>query len=153
MPIKPENKKLYPADWPQIRERIRSRAKDKCENCGVHDHSVGYRDEEGNFIPCSGNLIMEDYGSGIDPHTGSILEVRKAKEMAEFQTQNDEMGNKYIVIICTTAHLDHNPANCDESNLRFWCQKCHNSYDVRHRKKTRRNTRMKNQLKIPDFCS
>lgn len=32
-------------------------------------------------------------------------------------------------VILTVAHLDHNPWNCDESNLRAWCQRCHLTYD------------------------
>lgn len=41
-------------------------------------------------------------------------------------------------IILTIAHLDHTPENCDSSNLKAWCQKCHNSYDMPHRIETRR---------------
>ena len=45
-------------------------------------------------------------------------------------------------VVLTVAHLDHDPANCDgmdkgfpmlskeKSNLRAWCQKCHNTYDA-----------------------
>lgn len=36
-------------------------------------------------------------------------------------------------VVLTTAHLDHTPENCDQNNLRAWCQKCHNSYDAKHR--------------------
>lgn len=36
-------------------------------------------------------------------------------------------------VILTIAHLDHNPTNCSPKNLRALCQKCHNSYDVKHR--------------------
>jgi hypothetical protein len=35
-------------------------------------------------------------------------------------------------IVLTVAHLDHNPANCDYSNLRALCQKCHLAYDHQH---------------------
>jgi 5-methylcytosine-specific restriction endonuclease McrA len=35
MPIRPENKARYPKDWPAISKRIRERAGDKCEECGV----------------------------------------------------------------------------------------------------------------------
>ena len=51
-----------------------------------------------------------------------------------------------IKIVCTVAHLDHVPENCDEDNLRFLCQKCHNRYDAPHRVETRRNAKMKNQM-------
>ena len=33
-------------------------------------------------------------------------------------------------VVLTVAHLDHTPENCDPSNLRAWCQKCHNGYDA-----------------------
>lgn len=35
MPIRPENKDRYPKDWKQISLRIRKRAGNKCEDCGV----------------------------------------------------------------------------------------------------------------------
>ena len=33
-------------------------------------------------------------------------------------------------VVLTVAHLDHQPENCDDANLRAWCQKCHNIYDL-----------------------
>ena len=36
------------------------------------------------------------------------------------------------------AHLDHTPENCDPSNLRALCQRCHNQYDAKHRAETRK---------------
>ncbi len=35
-------------------------------------------------------------------------------------------------VVCTTAHLDHQPENCADANLRFWCQRCHLTYDAKH---------------------
>ena len=46
-------------------------------------------------------------------------------------------------VVLTIAHLDHTPENCDYSNLRALCQKCHNTYDAEHRKKTRILTKEK----------
>ena len=40
-----------------------------------------------------------------------------------------ETGSK---VVLTTAHLDHVPENCDLSNLRHWCQRCHLNYDAEH---------------------
>ena len=53
-----------------------------------------------------------------------------------------------IRVVCTTAHLDHTPENCEDDNLKFLCQRCHNRYDIKHRKETRHNTRMKDQLEM-----
>lgn len=44
MPIRPENRSLYPSDWPEISRRIRQdRAKGCCECCGAlngHPHLI-----------------------------------------------------------------------------------------------------------------
>ncbi len=47
-----------------------------------------------------------------------------------------ENGSK---VVLTIAHLDHIPENCEPSNLRALCQRCHNRYDAAHRAETRRN--------------
>ena len=38
MPIRPENKKRYPANWEEIRKQILERAGNKCEWCGAENH-------------------------------------------------------------------------------------------------------------------
>jgi 5-methylcytosine-specific restriction endonuclease McrA len=35
-------------------------------------------------------------------------------------------------VVLTVAHLDHNPQNCADDNLRALCQRCHLTYDARH---------------------
>lgn len=45
MPIKPENRKLYPSDWIQIRESILERAHNHCEFCGVENHTLRFNDK------------------------------------------------------------------------------------------------------------
>ena len=37
-------------------------------------------------------------------------------------------------VILTVAHLDHNPENCDDDNLKAMCQRCHLRYDQHHHK-------------------
>ena len=109
MPIKPENKDLYPDDWYEVRVRIRTRANNKCEWCGVVNHSWINR--------FSREICLQD--------------------------EEDT-----IRVVCTVAHLDHNPQNNDDNNLAFLCQKCHNTYDVPHRKQTRRNSKLIGQNKL-----
>lgn len=45
------------------------------------------------------------------------------------------------MVILTIAHLDHTPEHCEPENLKAMCQKCHNSYDIRHRIETRKTKR------------
>lgn len=41
-------------------------------------------------------------------------------------------------VVLTVAHLDHDPANNERSNLRAMCQRCHLAYDREHHAATRR---------------
>jgi hypothetical protein len=50
-------------------------------------------------------------------------------------------GHKVTRIVLTTGHLDHTPENCDLSNLRHWCQRCHLHYDRGHHNETAYSTR------------
>ncbi len=124
MPIRSENKDLYPPNWPEIRDLVRQRSHGRCEKCGIRDGAIGYRDERGDFNECEGLAV----------------------EVAIVD------GYKIIKIVLTVAHLDHDPTNNDLNNLRHWCQQCHNRYDapVRARgiRMRRRKAQEKTQLKI-----
>ena len=95
MPIKPENKSRYPKDWKQIREQILERADNRCEFCGVKNHTYRLNEKTGNMA--------------------------------------------YIVL--TIAHMNEEIENCDPSNLKALCQRCHNRYDARMRAEHARATR------------
>lgn len=137
MPIKPENKKRYPKNWPQIREQILARADHKCEWCGVPNYAVGYRDKLGVFIPYEGNIWAVLAGQGINYQSLKKTSYRDAKEWAD---NLSEIGPyKYIVIVLTIAHIyDKDPANCDPGNLAALCQQCHNRHDAKDRAMNRR---------------
>lgn len=110
MPIRPENKSRYPKNWKQIRQQILERANNRCEFCGVENHSLRYR--------------------GVSDVDGLELPP--------------------IRVVLTVAHLDHTPENCDPSNLRALCQRCHNRYDAEHRKITRAHTKAMKE-RTPDL--
>lgn len=40
MPIKPENRSLYPSNWKEIRQDILKRANNKCEFCGIENYKI-----------------------------------------------------------------------------------------------------------------
>lgn len=35
-------------------------------------------------------------------------------------------------VVLTVAHLDHQPENCADDNLKAMCQRCHLTYDAAH---------------------
>ena len=97
MPIKPENRARYPANWKQIVAQVRERSGNRCEDTPA-------------FPECR--------AVNGEPHP--------------------ETGSK---VVLTTAHLDHVPENCDLSNLRHLCQRCHLNYDAQHHAQTSYATR------------
>lgn len=129
MPIRPENKSLYPADWPAIRASIRERARDRCEWCGVRNYAVGHRDEDGRFAPEGGTLLADEAGAGLLGYTGAVEYAAAMNAEREWNPEQPRL----VVVVCTTAHLDHTPENNDPANLAFLCQKCHNGHDAKTR--------------------
>jgi len=102
MPIKAENKALYPKDWKLVSKRIRTERGNKCEQCGAV--------------------------------------YREANPFNDLPT------------ILTVAHLDHDPTNCAEDNLKCLCTVCHLQYDAPHHaanaKKTRHAKKYQYQLSL-----
>lgn len=123
MPIRPENKHRYPADWKDIRYEVLERAKHCCEFCGVKNHAIGYRSEAYGFTDLSALGSMTTLEGTIS------AEVNQMNHM-KFHASR---GEKIITIVLTIAHLDHTPENNKKDNLKALCQKCHNKYDMPHR--------------------
>ncbi len=46
-------------------------------------------------------------------------------------------------VVLTIAHLDHQPENCDWSNLMAMCQQHHLAYDAKHHQQNAHQTRRK----------
>ena len=99
----PMDRRKYPKDWPAISLRIRELAGNKCEECGIPNHVFGVRDKYGRFEE------IEDEG------------------YAESRSME---GEKVIRIVLTVAHMDHDPMNCRDKNLKALCQQCHLRYDA-----------------------
>lgn len=105
MPIRPENKARYPANWKcEVVPRIRARSGNRCECTGECGRDHG--------------LTPESAGVRCQAWNGMPI---------------DEIEGPKIVL--TVAHLDHAPENCADENLRHWCQGCHNRYDAPMRRR------------------
>ena len=103
-PIRASERGRYPKDWKAISRRIREREGNCCKWCLAPNGETIERRPDGSWFRHS--------------HTGVC------------------MGEpcKGVVIVLTTAHLDHTPENCADDNLASLCQRCHNRYDSKHRR-------------------
>lgn len=120
----PMKRHLYPPDWEAISRRIRvQRAQGKCEctgECGS-DHYT--------FAHTSSGHLVEDYKCGA-PNTEMVVRDGARPERWELHPGcslclggDDEC--KPIRIVLTVAHLNHDPADCRDENLKAMCQRCH----------------------------
>jgi len=105
MPIKPENKHRYPANWKEIRDRVVLDAMDRCEDCGVANGTKGYRGLDGEF-----------HALGEQPAV-----QRAVAECIEAVCPSHSLFR----IVLTVHHLDEQPENNAPDNLVALCQKCH----------------------------
>lgn len=55
------------------------------------------------------------------------------------------------LVVLTTAHLNHQPEDCDPANLKAMCQGCHLHYDRDHHAETRYKTRKENAMTADMF--
>lgn len=140
MPIPPEVRALYPANWKtHVRPAVLRRAGHRCEGCGVRQYAVGYRDEGGRFIE---------------------LGRAEVEVLAEARRRGEAVPRVFQIAL-SVAHRDHDPRNNDGmerggpplpfelSNLFSACQRCHNLHDAAHRRRNRARTRLRVRGVLP----
>ena len=120
MPIRADQKGLYPANWQDLRREILLRAEDCCEWCGKPNGETVLVDACGCWMDLS------------DPFFADIRHVPTALPEiweTEYGKSPDHVVRP-VKVVLTVAHLDHDPTHNHPMNLRALCQKCHNSYDA-----------------------
>jgi hypothetical protein len=129
-PIRPTERARYPKDWPAIRARILARAENRCE----FERADGSRCNAPN-----GTVIARS----INDH-----ERWYDTELAE----NALPPGLYlpVKIVLTVAHLNHQPEDCDDDNLKAGCQLHHLRHDREHHARnaaaTRRSKKQNGEL-------
>lgn len=154
MPIKPENKHRYPADWQAIRGRILERAHWRCEHpgCIARQYAVGHWVRHGDgpwtWQPLEGNRpattaqdrLFHQAGEGYHPRGHSAWNFKRARTLLDtFFLDLDDI--RPTIIVLTIAHLNHTPEDCSDSNLRALCQRHHLAHDRDHHRITAWTTR------------
>jgi hypothetical protein len=122
--------KKYPADWPAIRERIQSRAGDRCEKCGVANGNIIFRSVDGSCW--------------YDPSQDAHFAYPSGEALPDWHEA--DLRDKFTKVCCTTAHIDpatkHDKTDCRDEALAFLCQACHLAEDLQDHLANRRKTLM-----------
>lgn len=141
MPIKPENKARYPKIWPRMRAEVLERAGYACEgsplypSCRARQYAVAKWDE-----------AAQAWIIDVAPH----LKTRTYQDARQICAENSigwEAGDpKWIVIVLTVAHLDHDDLETTRTDrLRALCQRCHLLYDLQQHQANAYQTRRKHK--------
>lgn len=143
MPIKPENKHRYPADWPQISRAAKERAAFRCQHpgCTASQYSVG------RWI--GGKWKAHAYYASTYGHARQMAAEYSFFLFGDAPPPKGEPA--VIVIVLTVAHLNHDPADCRPENLRALCQRHHLALDHQHHMANANATRMEKRrnLELP----
>ena len=133
MPIRPDLLPLYRTpEYKEARALLVARAGNKCEQCGKPN---------GVLVECvswvSAFKIHVMYWRNDWRNAGAWVNRYGIVENAGAIIEASEIAPRFIKVVCTFAHLDHNPANNAEDNKAFLCQWCHLNYDGPHHKYSR----------------
>lgn len=133
----PIDYKKYPVNWKtEIVPAVRLRSGDRCENCQVPNKK----------------LILRGNVNGIEVYQdedGFIFDANTSERIGDdYVGEIDQTGkNRFILIILTVAHLNHDINDNSMENLKHLCQRCHNRHDKDNRIANRRkNTK---QIHLP----
>lgn len=102
VPIRPELKMFYPAEWRSIVRDVKSRAGGKCEFCAAPDRTF-IRRSVANPVRWVPSLSVP---------VGEELRYRPS-----------------IFVVLSAAHRDHRLVDHSLGNLVALCQRCHTMYD------------------------
>ena len=124
MPINRELRWFYPIDWPEISRRVRfERAGGVCERCGRPHGGTVRCLPDGRWFDAARHTWRNGRGRQARwPDIEEALEFRETR------------------VILAAAHLDHDPGNNRQRNLKSLCQRCHMIHDRKHHLARRRIT-------------
>jgi hypothetical protein len=84
------------------------------------------------------------------PTISDRIRFERAEGRCEFLTDDGERctarhGQRHpytgVIVVLTTAHLNHDESDCRDENLKAGCQLHHNRYDLKHRLESRQRRR------------
>lgn len=120
-PIRLSEQARYPSDWLVIRARILARADNRCE-----------------FLRADGSRCNAPNHERI---ARSVKDPERWWPLVEAEQFMPWESWRLVLVVLTVAHLNHQPEDCGDDNLRAGCQLHHLRYDVAHHQQNAARTR------------
>jgi len=140
----PINYSDYPPTWKKkIRPDIIRRAKNRCEFCLVENERHVFRGMYNGFEAYQTRTLEV-----FDANNGKRI-ADKVKGVGVYvKPKSGNVCEKFVRIVLTIMHLDHDITNNCYSNLAAVCQRCHNCYDAKNRAANRKAKKKLNQNEL-----
>lgn len=112
MPIKPENKKRYPANWKQIRESILERAHNRCEFCGKQNRTYFWNEKTGKMVKVVLTIAHLDHTpENCDPENlRALCQACHNRYDAKHRAETRSMAF-HRILVERMAEIDSRPKN------------------------------------------
>ena len=129
----PMDRSLYPDNWDELAFAIKTEANWCCTECGRPCRQPG-----------------ESFDAFLKRCWTPSLELR----FPTYEVVYGQKVSKAGRFTLTVAHLDHEPGNCDRTNLKALCAPCHGTYDLKQMGRKRVLKAERNgQLRIDDVLN
>jgi hypothetical protein len=129
------NKKLYPKNWKELRAAALERAGNRCA-CTGH---CGSQHEGGRCGAPNKERILRRLSNKARWIPLALI------ASDAFIPDEDDLAEKAVLVVLTTAHLCRDKSCSDLTHLRSLCQRCHLLYDKPERVMRARETRRRNR--------
>jgi hypothetical protein len=129
----------YPKDWKAIAAGIRMRANNACECAGQCGDHTG-------VACCAPNGVRIWREADVPSRWALEEDVGRLHPFEPF------CDGGPVKVIITVAHLDHDEANNDPSNLLACCQRCHLRLDARDNRARRAVSRALEHPSLPGLA-
>ncbi|MBE9068717.1 HNH endonuclease [Leptolyngbya cf. ectocarpi LEGE 11479] len=106
----PMDRSLYPDNWDELAFQIKTEANWCCTECGRPCRQPG-----------------ESFDTFLKRCWTPSLEMR----YPSYEMDGERRVSKAGRFVLTVAHIDHEPGNCDLTNLKALCAPCHGTYDLK----------------------
>ena len=142
MPINDQN---YPENWTDMRKAVLERAQNRCEQCNVHNYAI-VQNINKKYVPIGGNLLLDLAGDGCFYPSANCWNYQDGVKFRDEMNETicDSDTPKYILVVLTVAHLDHDADNKDVKldRLKAMCQCCHLQYDAPYKAQKRKEKKL-----------
>lgn len=127
MPIRPEHKRLYPFDWPQLSHAVRfRRAGGRCEQCGRPHATLIPQLSDGTWWDAERHMWRSDQGRKRRLPSPDVLAAAMPPLMPELPAPLPYALRRSIL---AAAHRNHDPTDNSPRNLLALCGRCHLAHD------------------------